>query len=276
MRNSIRNNLHLLYKNNTLMTNEKVTEEIHITDKSSKDVIDQIKFGTLKISDLFINLSPYDFHTIYYQDQIAEMSLDIKIKDGLLHNDHGPSLHFFYHVYSKSSPNKHTKREFKIYTQNGILDSESCLHLSYRTYDIDEEYIQETKASFSKGRLHSYNNKPAHIYNYMSKYNKGSNVGINDLMVFYKNGFIHNDNGPAKYTSRENKAARDYHYKNNTSYYYKNNYIHRLDGPAVYSESGTNQIKKTSRYYIFGKKLSQKEYVDITSDSNFKKEFGLV
>jgi len=100
-----------------------------------------------------------------------------------------------------------------------------------------KKYNNRTETKNNKGKLHSFRDKPAIVYNSGAEH-------------WYKEGKRHRDNGPAViwknglkkwykegqlYIS-DGSAIKG---SNGFKYWYKKDKLHRLDGPAVEDSNGT-------------------------------------
>lgn len=270
MKNTIRDGISLSYTNGIIKTNKKITEEIVITNKSSTDEIKNFNLGKIIVNDYYFyfpnpiynicNHPQYNYHAHFY------------IKDGLLHNDHGPAINI-------SEEQKDYKVDFKIFAKNGVLNSEDCIISESLNNSGDAKQYEFKKVSCLDGKIHSYNGKPAQTYISQTTNNSKSRSSKSVELHYFNNGFFHNLYGPAKsYESYRNYILNGQS-KTDTNLiltYYFNNAIHNLKGPAVTEEATIdNTTSKKEIYYIFGKKMSKSVYLDNINKINFKKEFGL-
>lgn len=77
--------------------------------------------------------------------------------------------------------------------------------------------------------------------NELKKPRNGSYIGVLGSQIWYKDGQVHRENGPAVINI-------------DGVYYYINNKIHRVDGPAAIYKNGTKF------YYLWGEQFSKEEW----------------
>lgn len=264
--------LKIIYSNDLLKVNKKITEEIVITNNTPREVLNNMWLNHIKIDRYRLRFS--EGRSLLHLSKPFDYKFYISIKNGLIHNDNGPAL-------LVSEEKKGYKLDLKIFAKNGVLSSDKCITFYKQEEGPYNKYMSSREFSFLNGQLHSYNGMPAYKTIVDKKDSNGAST-IDIMLNYYKNGFIHNVGQPAtvweyKYTTVNN----NFHFastnirKNQT--YYFNNHIHNLDGPAIIREYNTNNAyKKSDFYYIFGKKMNKKSYLDMISNINVKKEFELV